>query len=224
MKYKTTFLIMLALAISLHAGIGVGYSSEGALPVELTTFTIASLNNNVILNWQTATEINNYGFEVERQIQDKNWNKVGFAEGHGNSNSPKYYSFNDKNVSANNYNYRLKQIDIDGTFKYSQIIEIKVGTTPTEFSLAQNYPNPFNPTTTISYSIPATNTNVGLATYVTLEVYDVIGNKVATLVSEEQSTGNYKVNFNATELSNGVYFYRIEAGTFMEIKKMILLK
>jgi hypothetical protein len=215
--------ILFVLTISLNAGIGVGTSAEGALPVELTTFTAAATSDNVQLNWTTVTEVDNYGFEIERKnpllnpLQGGDFEKIGFIEGHGNSNSPKEYSFVDESVFPGLYQYRLKQIDTDGSFEYSEIIEVQFGVVPTKYVLAQNYPNPFNPSTVISYSIPT-------ASNVSLKVFDVLGKLIKTLVNQNQAAGNYKINFNAGELSNGVYFYRIESGSFIAVKKMLLIK
>ncbi|MEE9430028.1 MAG: T9SS type A sorting domain-containing protein [Melioribacteraceae bacterium] len=230
MRQKAALLLVILFTITLKAGIGIG-TSDAPLPVELTTFTASIVNNNVELNWETATEINNYGFEVERQYQessiknqDKNqsWETLVFIEGNGNSNSPKYYLYNDKSVSSGKYNYRLKQIDIDGTFSYSIIVEADLGL-PSVFSLEQNYPNPFNPSTIISYSIPNVAAESSMRN-VTLKIYDVLGNEISTLVNKDQPSGNYKVNFDASELSNGVYIYKIQSGSFVATKKMILLK
>ncbi len=205
-------------------------------PVELTTFTATVQNGIVMLKWQTATEVNNYGFEVERQnvaqiannLSNK-WETLGFVEGHGNSNSPKEYSFTDKPAENGKYSYRLKQIDLDGSFTYSNTVEAVIGL-PTKFELSQNYPNPFSagggtsaPITTIKYSIPNI---VGTAHELSLHlfVYDMLGRKVATLVNKKQAPGNYSVQFNASNLPSGIYFYRLEAGSFTKVKKMVLLK
>lgn len=227
MKQKLTLFILFVLTVNIKAGIGVGYSNPAPLPVELTTFTVNLTSNTVELNWETATEVNNYGFEILRSVRndshsaegidEESWEKIGFVNGHGNSNSPKYYSFTDsKNKLSGKVLYRLKQIDIDGKFTYSDAIEMKFEL-PLEFNLAQNYPNPFNPTTVISYSIPeAANVNI--------TVYDVLGTKIATLVNGNKQAGNYNTSFDASSLSNGVYFYKIEVGSYSAIKKMILLK
>ena len=205
---------------------GGGTFNNGPLPVELTSFTASVLESKVILNWQTATEVNNYGFEIERQIlnqvQNDNWEKIGFVAGHGNSNSPKDYSFIDQEkVAERSRSYRLKQIDIDGKYEYSKEIEIDLGM-PNEFSLSQNYPNPFNPSTTIKYSIPKIINNQ--SSIINIKVYDILGNVVATLVNENKAAGNYEVKFNATNLTSGIYFYHISTGSFASTKKMILLK
>ncbi|MCB9250182.1 MAG: T9SS type A sorting domain-containing protein, partial [Ignavibacteriales bacterium] len=209
------------------------------LPVELLSFSVSLFEGTKTrLKWQTATEVNNYGFEIEKQFldakasfsvidipsEDGEWKKIGFVQGHGNSNSPKYYSFTDHKINSGKYAYRLKQIDIDGKFEYSDIVEIDLGL-PTEFSLSQNYPNPFNPTTSIKFNLP-TDSNVKLS------VFNVLGEEVAELINNNLQTGYHSVEFNASELNSGVYFYKIEAGDpsagsghgFVQIRKMMLLK
>ncbi|MDH3269227.1 MAG: choice-of-anchor D domain-containing protein, partial [Ignavibacteria bacterium] len=186
-----------------------------AVPVELSSFTGYGLNGKVVLNWSTATEINNTGFEIERRSNNI-WEIIGFIPGSGTTTEIRSYSFVDENVSSGNFSYRLKQIDFSGQFQYSDLIEIEVSS-PNEYSLKQNYPNPFNPATTISYSIK----EKGL---VSLKVFDILGNEVKTIVHEEQESGNYKVEFNASTIASGIYFYRLHAGGFISTKKMILLK
>lgn len=199
-----------------------------ALPVELTSFTVALNKSAVELNWNTATEVNNYGFEIERlAISDKllansqklnanSWSKIGFVQGHGNSNSPKEYSFEDKNPQVGKLQYRLKQIDFDGAFEYSNVAEVEVEA-PKQFTVYQNYPNPFNPTTNISYEIPVKSN-------VVIKVYDVLGSEVVALLNEEKLPGRYQVEFKASHLPSGIYFYSINAGEYKSIKKMIVLK
>ena len=190
--------------------------NNSALPVELTTFTSSVNDGTVTLNWQTATEVNNYGFEVERKQTNAEWNKIGFVEGNGNSNSPKHYVFTDISVPAGKYLYRLKQLDINGAFEYSNSIEVDLSA-PVNYELSQNYPNPFNPTTVIKYSIPEDN-------FVTIKLYNILGKEVSTLVNDYKETGKYKVSIDGSKLSSGVYFYSIQAGDFREVKKMILQK
>src|ERR1035437_5719518 len=218
MKVIITSLFL--FSIQLFAGIGVGYSDVGALPVELTSFTAKQSVNGVGLQWATATEVSNFGFDIERtslvtQNNQTNWEKIGFISGHGNSNSPNNYSFIDNKPLSGKSQYRLKQIDKDGTFKCSKTIE--VASVILKYDLAQNFPNPFNPTTVITYSIP-TSSNV------LINVYNVIGERIKTLVNQYQEAGSYKINFNAVGLSNGIYFYKIQSGNFAAIKKMLLLK
>lgn len=195
------------------------------LPVELTSFTAQVNENEVTLNWHTATEVNNYGFEIEKatvisseQSETRNlaWEKVGFVEGHGNSNSPKNYSFKDNSVSGGTYSYRLKQIDLDGQFEYSDVVEVSVGGVK-KYNLAQNYPNPFNPTTEISFSIPKKGN-------VILTVYNSLGKEVAELANKEMNAGSYNMKFDASKLTSGIYFYKIQSGNFFDVKKMVLLK
>jgi len=206
------------------------YSGPSApVPVELASFTAETNDGAIRLNWTTATEMNNYGFEVERQKAKgkSGWAKIGFVEGHGNSNSPKEYSFTDENPPSGNIQYRLKQIDIDGDFKYSEIVEVEVGA-PLKFELFQNYPNPFNPTTTITYVIARSpeisGTRQSPELSVQLIVYDALGREVATLVNKKQAPGKYSVQFDASRLNSGVYFYRISSGNFVQTRKMIFLK
>jgi hypothetical protein len=200
-----------------------------ALPVELTSFTAQQKKSNVTLFFQTATEINNYGFEIERstlsnkplakrlQLNAYSWIRIGFLEGHGNSNSPKQYTFEDKNPPAGKLQYRLKQIDFDGKYEYSKIIEVDV-TGPASYQLMQNYPNPFNPVTTISYQIPQYE-------FVTLKIFDLLGKEIATLVNEYKPAGNYTTLFKLDpSLASGMYFYQLTAGSFVDTKKLIILK
>jgi hypothetical protein len=197
--------------------------NNGALPVELTTLTSTIEHGSVNLVWHTSTEVNNYGFDVERKSEAEDWLKIGFVIGNGNSNSPKNYSFEDENPPSGKIQYRLKQIDFDGKYKYSDVVEVNIDA-PTLFALKQNYPNPFNPTTTIKYSIPASlNSSKGGAN-VKLSVYDVLGRAVVRLVDEEKLPGNYEVKFDGSNIPSGVYFYRIQAGSFSQTKKLILIK
>jgi hypothetical protein len=197
-----------------------------ALPVELTSFTGSANQNEADLRWSTATEVNNYGFEIERsvisnQTSDKNWVKSGFVDGAGTANSPKNYSFTDNNLSTGKYSYRLKQIDRDGSFKYSQSVEVVIGSVPQEYTLLQNYPNPFNPSTKIDYSLEKSG-------MVSLKVFNVVGQEVATLVNGQQEAGVHAVSFNTNSatagLTSGVYFYRLESGSFVATKKLVLMK
>jgi pectin methylesterase-like acyl-CoA thioesterase len=192
------------------------------LPVEMTSFT-AKLNvSSVNIKWTTATEVNNNGFEIEKKITASentasDWKTIASIKGNGNSNSPKDYSFDDKNIFATGkYSYRLKQIDKNGNFKYSKEIAVDINI-PVEFKLNQNYPNPFNPTTTISFSLP-------IAVQVSLKLYDVLGKELSSLVNEEKPAGNYNVEFNASKLSSGLYIYQLRAGNFVQSRKMILMK
>jgi len=186
------------------------------IPVELTSFVGSTVNGTAVLNWNTATETNNSGFELQRSSDRINFSNIAFVPGFGTTTEPRSYSYTDKSANNGTYYYRLKQIDYNGAFAYSQIVEVDVAA-PIEFALIQNYPNPFNPSTVISYSIPQNS-------YVTLKVYDIIGNEVATLVNQAQSAAKYDIRFDASNLSNGVYFYTINADNFTSTKKMILMK
>ena len=190
--------------------------------MELSSFSALVNINNVNLNWKTATEVNNNGFEVQRKIREQKteaggqWEKIGFVEGHGNSNSPKGYSFTDKNLTgATNFVYRLKQIDNDGKCEYSKEVEVKV--VPTEISLLQNYPNPFNPVTEIKFTLPE-------AAKVTLNVYNIIGQQVASLINGIEEAGFHNIKFEGSRLPSGAYIYRLQTGNIVQIKKMMLIK
>ncbi|NNG27218.1 MAG: T9SS type A sorting domain-containing protein [Ignavibacteriaceae bacterium] len=190
------------------------------IPVELTSFTASVNDNDVTLNWVTASEINNSGFQVERKSIGE-YEAIGFVPGYGTTTETKAYSFSDANLTAGTYSYRLKQIDYDGTFEYSDPVEVEI-VIPDVYSLHQNYPNPFNPTTNIIFTL-ATNAKV------TLKVFDILGQEVLTLVNKDLTAGVHTYNFDAVGFNSGVYFYRIEAngidGTnFTNVKKMILLK
>jgi len=192
-------------------------SGVNPLPVELSLFTARINGTKILLNWRTETEVRNYGFDIERSSDGIEFYKIDFIEGHGNSNSPKLYSYIDPaDGFTGKVYYRLKQIDTDGTFSYSKIISVDLGA-PVTYELFQNYPNPFNPATTIRYQIPE-------KTFVTLKVYNSIGEQVAVLVNEEKEPGYYELNFNAQNLASGLYIYNISASGFNTSKKMLLLK
>ena len=184
------------------------------VPVDLISFA-ANVNNDLVeLSWRTATEINNYGFEIERCSDMQNWNNIGFVEGHGNSSSPYSYFFTDRNaVGGNKLKYRLKQVDINGNYKYSNEIEVEI------------VPNPFNPNTTIRYQLPKESKIV-------IKIYDILGAEVKTILNDIKEPGIYEVVLNPQSLPSGTYFYRIIAGdpstgsaqVFVETKKMILLR
>jgi len=179
-------------------------------------------NTQIILSWTTAAEINNKGFYIERSVsegpssQNKYREQIAFIEGNGTTTQQKLYSYTDENLPSGTYTYRLKQVDFDGSVNYPGEIEISVNA-PAKFALYQNYPNPFNPSTTFKYSLSKDE-------FVTLEVYDILGARVARLVNWQQKAGTYEVRFDASNLSSGIYFYKIKAGAFSSVKKMILLK
>ncbi len=198
----------------------VVFNENGIVPVELASFTSSVTNNYVTLTWTTATETNNQGFQIERRkTQDERseeWENIGFVSGNGTTTEPQVYSFVDKNLEAGKYLYRLKQIDFDGTFEYSNTIEVEINS-PTKFSLEQNYPNPFNPSTNIQYAISSRQ-------FVTLKVYDVLGNEAATLVDEYKPAGSYEVGLDAMQLASGIYIYTLRSGNYFSSRKMIVLK
>ncbi|NUM60840.1 MAG: T9SS type A sorting domain-containing protein [Ignavibacteriaceae bacterium] len=185
------------------------------VPVELTSFAAASDKNDVILTWNTATELNNQGFEIQRKITGE-FERVGFVEGKGTTTEAQNYLFRDKDLLSGNYTYRLKQTDFDGSFAYSDEVEIEISQ-PNVFYLGQNYPNPFNPSTNIKYSIPADGN-------VTLKMYDILGEEVSTLVNEFQQAGTFDVVFDGSNLSSGVYYYQLTSGELTSTKKMMLTK
>ncbi len=193
-------------------------TNNAQLPVEWSHFTAQAHREGVLLKWTTQTEFNNSGFEIERKRTGEEWQSIGFVRGNGTSAMPRSYSFIDK-LASGAMRYRLKQIDLDGKFEYSPIVEINAGL-PRSFALEQNYPNPFNPTTTIRYQLAATSD-------AQLVLYDALGRVVAQLVNARQAAGAYSVSVNASELnlSSGVYFYRLQTGNgFAQTKKMMLLK
>ncbi|HEX9739258.1 MAG TPA: T9SS type A sorting domain-containing protein, partial [Ignavibacteriaceae bacterium] len=154
----------------------------------------------------------------------RRWKKIVFVEGKGTTTEIQHYKFTDISLEAGKYSYRLKQIDFDGSFEYSNIVEVEVGI-PNEFSLSQNYPNPFNPRTKIKYSIPnVIASETKQSQFVILKVYDLLGREVATLVDEFKPLGSYEIEFDASQLSSGIYYYRLKASDFFETKKMIVLK
>ena len=225
---------VLSLAIDSSGYVYAGTLTNGIFrtpgrttPVELVSFSAVVNERDVELIWITATELNNSGFEIQR-LQDskierlQDWESISFVQGFGTTTETKYYSFIDKDVTNGTYKYRLKQIDLDGTFNYSEVIEVEIDFTPKEFVLFQNYPNPFNPSTTISYTIPKNG-------IVTLKVFDVLGNEIRHLIGGEQEAGTYQVKFNAEGLSSGMYFYilnfkGINGENFNSTMKMTIMK
>jgi len=198
-------------------------TSTSPLPVELTSFTALAGKNSVELAWNTATEVNNYGFEVERAIHSglnglRDWQKIGFVSGNGNSNAPHNYSFTDNAAMFGTYSYRLKQIDRNGNFEYSKEVEAAVTLTPNTMVLGQNYPNPFNPETSIEFAVPATG-------YTTLKVYNTLGKEIATLVNGNIEAGVLnQVTFKGSNFPSGLYFYTLRSGSFVDTKKMLMVK
>jgi len=187
---------------------------QGTVPVELTSFTAFVVDGNVLLNWSTATEVNNYGFEIERS-ENGSYHTIGFVEGQGTTTEPQQYSYIDKYAEPGIHFYRLKQMDFLGTYEYSDAIEVNVPLK--DFSLQQNYPNPFNPSTTITFSIPNKS-------FTSLKVYNAQGEEVAALVKEELLAGVYSFEWNAQNAPSGVYYYSLVADNKIQSLKMIIIK
>jgi hypothetical protein len=196
---------------------GVYEYTFSIVPVELVSFSAEVYSGNVNLSWITATEINNSGFQIERRnTGNDEWTNIGFVNGNGSSTETRYYSFTDNSVSVGNYSYRLKQVDYNGNYTYSKEVEVTI-LPVSEFTLKQNYPNPFNPSTRIAFSIPKTS-------FVSLKVFDILGNEINTLVNGDLTEGSYEVEFIGKDLPSGVYFYNLTAGDFSKTMKMNLLK
>jgi hypothetical protein len=213
-----------AIIRTIASGLSFQYISlydYSIVPVELTSFTAEVLGNSIVLNWQTATELNNSGFKVERSEDNLSFSQVAFVPGYGTTTEPKSYSFTDKSVESGVYYYRLKQIDMDGSHSYSDVIWADIGF-PLEYALGQNYPNPFNPSTTIEFSAP-------VDAKVTIRVYNLVGELVSEIISGDYPAGTHSVDFNAADLTSGFYFYRIDAtgvdgSNYSNVIKMTLLK
>ena len=192
------------------------------IPVELTSFTTSIVNGKVLVSWQTATEINNAGFNLERSKDNLSYNEIAFIPGHGTTTYKSEYSYTDNPTLSGKYYYRLKQVDLDGSFEYSDIVEVDVNI-PIKFLLDQNYPNPFNPSTTIRFALPT-------KAKVNIRLYNTLGQEVANILSSEQlDAGIHETIFNASNFSSGVYFYRLEAkgedgSNFAKTKRMLLIK
>lgn len=208
------------------------YADGTPLPVQLTSFSATVTGSAVSLHWQTATEVSNYGFEIEKAVigneasdsgSVRDFHKIGFVEGNGNSNKVHEYSFTDDNATSGKALYRLKQIDTDGTFSYSNEVEVLFNGIPTAFALDQNYPNPFNPSTTIKFALP-------FDSKVVIKIYNSLGQEVSLLKNDISVAGNYELQFQPTGLPSGVYFYHLQAESvtnnhhYSSVKKMILLK
>ena len=197
--------------------LGTILTTESPTPVELTSFTASVYNKNVALKWKTESELNNCSFEIYRSTTLDNWNQIGIVSGHGTTTQENNYSFIDKDLEPASYAYKIIQVDFDGSQSESNIVYVEVADNVTEFTLNQNYPNPFNPSTTIKYSIPESGN-------IKLIVFNSLGEEVKVLKDEFEEAGSYKVNFNASELSSGIYYYKIISGNFTSVKKMALLK
>jgi len=187
------------------------------VPVELANFSATVNENNVTLVWQTATELNNSGFDIERADVNKKWEPIGFVAGNGTTTEIHTYTFDDNDLPAGIYNYRIKQIDYNGTFEYFELEQVvKIGSL-NDFALLQNYPNPFNPSTNIEFVIPEKSS-------VTLTVFNSIGEEVSILVNDKKEAGSYMVNFDARGFTSGIYYYKLQTDDFVQTRKMILLR
>ena len=198
-------------------------SGDAPLPVELDSFTALAHASKVELNWSTATEVNNYGFEIERASHNRldgleDWSKVGFVDGHGTTNAPQNYSYTDNIFATGAFSYRLKQIDRDGSFRYSNEVAVTSALTANDYHLAQNFPNPFNPSTTIRFAVKSPQR-------ASLNVYNMLGQEVHTLYNQEAEAGVvYNIPFDGSGLSSGVYYYRLRTADHTELKKMLMVK
>jgi hypothetical protein len=189
---------------------------DAIIPVELVSFGASVQGNSVNLTWQTATELNNSGFEIQRKTENSDWNKIGFVDGAGTTSEITNYSYTDSYSSEETVYYRLRQVDFDGKSSFSKVINVDLNG-PFNFVLNQNYPNPFNPSTTISFSIPN-------ATNVKLSIYNQIGQKVGELVNKSLQAGSYNFNWNASKQSSGIYYYELQTNEFKSVRKMTLIK
>ncbi len=221
---STNYQVFIVDSITQFAAQGAGFYklySDLFIPVELTSFSAEVSEQEIVLNWTTATELNNQGFEIERSFDNVKFEIVGFVPGFGTTTESKNYSYKIADFTSGIQHYRLKQIDFDGTYEYSEVIEVE-GINPSQFNLFQNYPNPFNPSTSIKFSIPVDSN-------VKLKLFNMLGQEVAELLNSEISAGIHHIDFNASRLSSGTYYYVLEANgnngsNFTSTKKMILMK
>ncbi len=221
---STNYQVFIVDSITQFAAQGSGFwklNSDLFIPVELTSFSAEASEQEIILNWTTATELNNQGFEIDRSFNSETFEKIGFVPGFGTTTESKSYSYKIAEFASGIQYYRLKQIDFDGTYEYSEVIEVE-GINPVQFTLFQNYPNPFNPSTSIKFSIPVDSN-------AKLKLFNMLGQEVAELLNSEISAGIHHIDFNASRLSSGTYFYILEANgnngsNFTSTKKMILMK
>ena len=196
----------------------IDYPTPGlTMPVELASFTAAVSEKGITLSWITASETNNLGFEIQRSLDEKTFQKVGFVKGNGTSTKSHAYSFVDESAHGNTYYYRLKQVDLDGTFELSKILTVN-GAIPLRYALEQNYPNPFNPRTSITFQLKKDGK-------VTLKIYNAVGQCAATLVDgKKMKAGSHNISWNAANFPSGLYFYKISVNDFQSVKKMLLVK
>jgi hypothetical protein len=200
----------------------ISYIDYSVIPVELTSFNARVIGSSVELKWSTATELNNSGFEIVRSVRnDNNWQALGFVPGFGTTTEPKDYSFIDNSIESGTYYYKLKQVDFDGSFSYSNAVQVDFDI-PQEFSLSQNYPNPFNPATKIKFTLPVDSR-------VKIKIFSSLGELITEAADGNFSSGIHEINYNGVTLSSGIYFYTLEAAgnngqTFVQTRKMTILK
>jgi photosystem II stability/assembly factor-like uncharacterized protein len=226
MKYKEGTQILLAAT---HGRGCWTFDYGGALPIELASFTAASGPvSGVHIAWKTLSEINNYGFEVQRSAAVADGFSTlpgGLVRGHGTTLAPQLYAFDDASAGPGTWYYRLKQIDLNGSIHFVEPVRAEAaagnvaagGSAPPEFALLQNHPNPFNPSTTIRFDLASDRD-------VSLKVYNALGQVVSELVSGHRPAGRYSIVWDASGIASGVYFYRLEAGSFVQTKKLIVLR
>jgi hypothetical protein len=195
---------------------GSVFTVNYVIPVELISFSARLIGKEILLSWETASESDNYGFEVERSTKSCTWQVIGFVPGQGSTTTPQHYVFQDKKIGVGTYNYRLKQIDYDGSFVYSTIVQAIVAP-PQQFSLGQNFPNPFNLTTFIPFDLPEKLS-------IKFTLYNVLGEIVDVIATGDYSAGHHQVSFNTRNLGAGLYFYKLEAKDFVAVKKLLILK
>jgi hypothetical protein len=203
------------------------WRSNAGLPIELTSFTAQETGGAVVLQWSTLSEVNNYGFMVERSAEPTSdfLPVSGLIPGHGTTIVPHSYTFTDNPPpAANPFFYRLESIDLNSTLHYSDAVQAEITGVaerstdlPAHVSLGQNYPNPFNPTTNIQFTVVNRQLTI-------VKVFDVLGREVATLVNEVMEPGTYAVQFDASSHASGLYFYRLSVGQYVECRKMIVMK
>jgi hypothetical protein len=203
--------------ITSEAGHAMSKYVDAGLPVEIISFTATVERNGPVLQWKTATEVNNHGFEVERKVVGAQWSKIGFVSGNGTTNSSHDYSFTDRSFSTGQNVYRLKQVDRDGKYEYSREVEVSIAA-PKAFMLNQGYPNPFNPSTKIQFTLEKDG-------WATLKAYNVIGQKVAILFEgNAEAERTYDITFKADNLPSGTYIVRLESAGQVKMQKLVLMK
>jgi hypothetical protein len=198
---------------------GGGTICNGALPVIIASFTYSVNKNNVLLNWVTSSEINNAGFAIERKeiISAGSWVNISFIPGHGTTSQSSNYYYEDKKLKTGSYQYRLKQMDYNGNYEYFSLHNNVNISKPAVYSISQNYPNPSNPKSKIDFEIPEESK-------VTIKLYNLLGQEVSTILNEQKEAGYYSIEFDGSNISSGVYFYRIDTNGFSKVNKMIILK